>query len=99
MITPTRPTLSSLATLVLLASCGGGDDVQSTTDGGVADRPVTLEDAPPPVDARPADAAIDARQLDAQFPPGTDNPDVLWIAGINGSESNIRLQGFEPQHF
>ena len=108
-----RPALSSLATLALLAmgtAACGDDDVQPVTaDAAVADAPLAA-DAPVPADARPPDAPLpdarppdaplpDARPPDAGFPDAGVNAVKLWIAGINGSESNLRLQPTEPPFF
>jgi len=82
--------------LGLAAACGGGDartidagvdhdapgdpDAAATPDAGEVD---AAADAAPAVDAAPADAgSVDA---------GATNPPMLWLAGINGSESHLEL--------
>lgn len=82
-----RSTVAPLALLLIAASCGDDD-------------PVARPDAPLAPDAA---ASVDATIAtpDASAPDATVslNPPRLWLAPINGSETNLQLAPDEPPHF
>jgi len=85
-----RPSLASLAVLMMAASCGG--------DGGSESRPDAPSGAPDAAAVTPDGAVVfDAAALVDGG--GATNPARLWLAPINGSETNLKLQDHEPPPF